>query len=52
MEKYLLNEMTQEEKANFENKLQNDTDFKEQFQVYKETSLFLALMFSFVSSDF
>ena len=51
-EKYLLNEMTPEEKANFENKLQNDTDFKEQFQVYKETSLFLALKFSKETTDF
>ncbi len=51
-EKYLLNEMTAEEKSEFENKLQTDDNFREQFQIYKETTQFLELKFSKDAVDF
>lgn len=51
-EKYLLNEMTAEEKSVFENKLQTDDNFSEQFQIYKETTQFLELKFSKEAVDF
>ena len=51
-EKYLLNEMTAEEQSDFENKLQTDDTFSEQFQIYKETTQFLELKFSKEAVDF
>ena len=51
-EKYLLNEMTAEEQSEFENKLQTDDNFREQFQIYKETTQFLELKFSKKAVDF
>ena len=51
-EKYLLNEMTAEEQSEFENKLQTDDNFREQFQIYKETTEFLELKFSKDAGDF
>lgn len=51
-EKYLLNEMTAEEQSEFENKLQTDDNFREQFQIYKETTQFLELKFSKDAVDF
>ncbi|WP_322551375.1 tetratricopeptide repeat protein [Flavobacterium psychraquaticum] len=51
-ENYLLNEMTAEEKSVFENKLQKDDNFSEQFQIYKETTQFLELKFSKEAVDF
>lgn len=51
-EKYLLNEMTAEEQSEFENKLQTDENFREQFQIYKETTQFLELKFSKEAVDF
>lgn len=51
-EKFLLNEMTAEEQSEFENKLQTDDNFREQFQIYKETTQFLELKFSKDAVDF
>ncbi|MFD2908811.1 tetratricopeptide repeat protein [Flavobacterium ardleyense] len=51
-EKYLLNEMTTQEQSEFENKLQTDDSFSEQFQIYKETTQFLKLKFSKEAGDF
>ena len=51
-EKYLLNEMTAEEQSDFENKLQTDDNFSQQFQIYKETTQFLELKFSKEAVDF
>jgi len=45
-ENYLHNEMTPEEKAIFEEQLQDDTDFNEKFEAYKETTLLLEHKFS------
>lgn len=44
--------MTAEEKSEFENKLQTDDNFREQFQIYKETTQFLELKFSKDAVDF
>ncbi|MFC4738657.1 tol-pal system YbgF family protein [Flavobacterium ponti] len=51
-ENYLNNEMTLEQKNAFENQLQNDEDFKKQFELYKETNSFLEVKFSKETSDF
>ncbi|NJM80260.1 MAG: tetratricopeptide repeat protein [Flavobacterium sp.] len=45
-ENYLQNEMTVEEQNNFESQLQNDADFKEKFELYKQTAQFLETKFS------
>ncbi len=51
-EKYLANKMSNEEKNIFENKLNDTTDFNNQFQIYKETSSFLQNKFSKETDDF
>lgn len=51
-ESYLANEMPAEEKILFEEKLQNDAKFKEQFNLYKETTQFLSHKFSAQTIDF
>ncbi|NHN26985.1 tetratricopeptide repeat protein [Flavobacterium jejuense] len=51
-EQYLQNEMTVEEKLNFENQIQNDTDLKESFELYKEANQFLKIKFSNETVDF
>lgn len=45
-ESYINNEMPQEEKIIFEEKLQNDSQFRESFELYKETTQFLSTKFS------
>lgn len=45
-EHYLQNEMPPEERSVFEERLQNDAAFKEQFEAYKETTLLLGNKFS------
>jgi tetratricopeptide (TPR) repeat protein len=44
--------MSQEEKLEFENQLQNDADIKQKFEIYKETNQFLATKFSQQTLDF
>lgn len=51
-ENYLNNEMTLEDKIDFENQLQSDETFKKQFELYKETTQFLELKFSNETIDF
>jgi hypothetical protein len=51
-ENYLLNEMTDEEKTDFENQLQNDKNFSEQFHLYEENTRFLEVKFSKQTADF
>lgn len=51
-ENYLNNEMALEEKITFENQLQNDENFKKQFELYKETTQFLEVKFSTETADF
>ncbi len=51
-ENYLNNEMSLEEKTDFENQLQNDEFFKKQFELYKETTQFLEVKFSSETTDF
>ena len=45
-ESYLNNEMLPEEKLEFENKLQKNTDIQEKFEIYKENNAFLETKFS------
>ena len=45
-ENYLNNEMPLDEKTEFEKKLQTDNSFKNQFELYKETTAFLENKFS------
>ena len=45
-ESYLANEMPADEKILFEEKLQNDAEFRKQFNLYKETTQFLNTAFS------
>ncbi|MEO8234285.1 MAG: tetratricopeptide repeat protein [Flavobacterium sp.] len=45
-ENYLSNEFSSEEIIIFENRLQNDIDFKEKFETYKESNRFLKIKFS------
>jgi len=45
-ESYLANEMPAEDKKLFEEKLVNDAQFKQQFELYKETTQFLSHKFS------
>lgn len=51
-ESYLANEMPADEKERFEEKLQNDAQFMEQFQLFTETTQFLSHKFSSETIDF
>jgi hypothetical protein len=51
-ENYLNNEMSQQEQLEFENQLQNDAGIKEKFELYKETTQFLAAKFDIEAVDF
>ncbi len=51
-ESYLANEMPTDEKILFEEKLQNDAHFREQFHLYKETTQLLSHKFSSETVDF
>jgi len=51
-ENYLHNELSLEKKIAFENQLQNDTDFKEKFEIYKESNQFLENKFSTETNAF
>lgn len=51
-ESYLNNEMSTEERLDFESKLQDDSQFRESFELYKETSAFLEHKFSAETQDF
>ena len=51
-ENYLNNELLLEEKIIFENRLQNDLNFKEEFEIYKESTQFLKTKFSAETSAF
>ncbi len=51
-ESYLANEMPTDEKKVFEEKLKNDAQFKEQFDLYKETTQFLSHKFATETKDF
>lgn len=51
-ESYIANEMPTDEKILFEEKLQNDKKFNEQFQLYKETTQLLSHKFSSETIDF
>ena len=51
-ESYIANEMPTDVKNSFEEKLQNDLQFSEQFQSYKETTQFLSHKFSSETIDF
>lgn len=51
-ENYLNNEMLPEEKLDFEQKLQDDLEFRESFNLYKETTQFLDTRFSDEAADF
>lgn len=51
-ENYFNNEMSQEEKLEFDNQLQNKADIKQKFEIYKETNQFLETKFSQETLDF
>ena len=51
-ENYLANEMSLEDRSTFEQKLQNDTSFLTEFNLYKETNGFLETKFSSETADF
>lgn len=51
-ENYLNNEMLPEERLEFEQKLQKDTEFRESFHSYKETTQFLEAKLSKETIDF
>jgi hypothetical protein len=51
-ENYFNEEMSQEEKVEFELKLQSDTDMNEKFQIYKEINGYLETKFSSETIDF
>ncbi|WP_130733346.1 tol-pal system YbgF family protein [Flavobacterium sp. J27] len=51
-DQYLENEMTPQEKLDFENQLQNSIELNEAFELYKETSHFLKNTFSTDVEDF
>ncbi len=51
-ENYLNNEMLPEERLEFEQKLQNDVEFRESFHLYKEATQFLGTKFSKENTDF
>ena len=51
-ENYLANEMSNDEKIGFENKLQSDAELSTEFENYKTTSQLLAIKFSNQTADF
>lgn len=51
-ENYLQRELSVEEQNNFENQLQNDADFSDKFELYKQTTQFLVTKFSKETEDF
>lgn len=51
-ENYLNNEMSQEEKLEFENQLQKDIELLEKFELYKVTAQFLATKFDMETITF
>jgi hypothetical protein len=51
-ENYFNNELSQEEKLEFELQLQNDADIKEKFEIYKEINGYLETKFSSETIDF
>ena len=51
-ERYLANEISSEEKIIFEQRLQTDASFKENLELYKETTQFLNTKFSAETVDF
>ena len=51
-ENYLANEMSNDEKIVFENKLKVNDDFNNEFQSYKETTVFLQNKFAQETADF
>ena len=51
-EDYINDEMSVDEKINFENQLQKDASLSESFKLYKETTLFAAQKFSAERTDF
>jgi hypothetical protein len=51
-ENYLAKELSSEERILFENRLQNDLDFKEKFEIYKESNQFLKTKFSPETNEF
>jgi hypothetical protein len=51
-ENYLQNELSPEDKMELENKLQNDTDFNEKFEIYKASTDFMSHTFSAETADF
>lgn len=51
-ESYLNNEMSAEERLDFESRLQQDSQFKESFELYQETSVFLGHKFAAETQDF
>lgn len=51
-ESYLNNEMSAEERLDFESRLQQDSQFKESFELYQETSAFLEHKFAAETQDF
>lgn len=51
-ESYLNNEMSTEEQLNFEQKLQDDLQFKESFDLYQQTTQFLDAKFSAETTSF
>lgn len=51
-ENYLNNDMPSEEKIIFEERLTSDNEFRENFELYKETTQFLSTKFSTETIDF
>ncbi len=51
-ESYLDNEMTSDEKSNFENQLKTDSQLEESFELYKEATQFLAHKFDAKTINF
>jgi tetratricopeptide (TPR) repeat protein len=51
-ENYLQNELSPEDKMEFEIQLQNDMDFNEKFEIYKASTDFMAHTFSATTVDF
>ena len=51
-DRYLANEISAEERIIFEQRLQNDASFKEDLELYKETTQFLNTKFSAETVDF
>jgi hypothetical protein len=51
-ENYLNNELSQEERLELENRLQNDAEIQDKFELYKQTNQFLSVKFDAKSIDF